>query len=74
MQEETMKVKNAFQWQRSFSAAGPIEIPAGAPVEWSAKNQQHYVKPSFFSKQGQIIAAHDATHYGCRVAKDNVDE
>jgi hypothetical protein len=74
MQEETMKVKNAFQWYRSYSASPePVEIPAGAPVEYNKKNKQHYVKPSFFKEQGQLVEADDATYYGCRVARDNIE-
>jgi hypothetical protein len=67
-----MKVKYAFKWIRNFSAdSDPIEIPAGAPVEYSFKNKQHYVRPEFFSKSP--ILHHDATHYGCRVDEDNIE-
>jgi hypothetical protein len=69
-----MKVKNAFQWHRGYSAIpGPVEVPAGAPVEFNKKNNQHYVKPGFFRNQGMLIEAHDATYHGCPVASDNVE-
>lgn len=66
-----MTVKNAFQWIRNFSAGGPIDIPAGAPVEWHAENKAYYVQPAFFSG---AIERHDAVHYGCRVEPDNVNQ
>jgi hypothetical protein len=67
-----MKVQYAFKWIRNFSAdPDPIEIPAGAPVEYSFKNKQHYIKPEFF--KANSILYHDATHYGCRVDEDNVE-
>ena len=66
-----MKIKNAFQWHRQQSAIpGPIEIPAGAPVEYTAG--VYWVEPSFFPKDS--IQQHDALHYGCRVDPDNVDQ
>ena len=65
-----MRVKEAFVWHRSFSADDKMDIPAGAPVEWSEKNRCYYVVPSFF--QGEITR-HDATHYGCRVEENNVE-
>ena len=67
-----MKVKNAFKWGRSYSAIpGPIDIPAGAPVEWNEKNKCFYVIPSYFDGNG--ILKHDAVHYWCRVEPDNVE-
>ena len=64
-----MKTKAAFTWPRGFSSTGPLEVPAGAPVEWHEANKCFYVKPSFF--EGAILQ-HDAEHYGCRVDADNV--
>lgn len=66
-------VKRDFTWSRSF-ASGPasvreVKIKAGAPVE--KKNGDYFVKPSYFS--GDSLLQHDATYYGCRVAKDNID-
>jgi hypothetical protein len=66
-----MKTKHTLTWERIFSAAGPVEVPAGAPVEWNEKNKTYYVQPAFF--QSNSIMVHDATHYGCRVALNNVD-
>jgi hypothetical protein len=67
-----MRVKNAFQWHRNYSASPqPIEIPAGAPVhKW--EGGRYYVDVSFF--KGMPIEAHDAEYYGCPVAADNVEE
>jgi hypothetical protein len=66
-----MKVKKAFVWYRGFSSIATVDVPAGAPVEWNEKNKCHYVIPSFFPG---VITQHDAIHYGCRVAPDNVEE
>jgi len=68
-----LSVKRDFTWSRSF-ASGPasvreVKIKAGAPVE--KKNGDYFVSPSYFS--GDSILQYDATHYGCRVAKDNID-
>jgi hypothetical protein len=81
-----LRVKNAFLWDRIFSAGSPILISAGAPVERHEKNKCFYVKPEHFAtvyiykKRGSWrpfkfdggIEFHDATYYGCRVAPDNV--
>lgn len=69
----TLSVKRDFIWPRSF-ASGPasmreVKIKAGAPVE--KKNGDYFVAPSYFS--GDSILKHDATYYGCRVSKENVD-
>lgn len=64
-----MKVKKAFVWNRTCSCIpGGIEIPAGAPV--GIQNKEYWVHPNFFQ---DAIVKHDAIHYGCRVAPDNVD-
>jgi len=67
-----MKVKKAFNWERNFSAGGPVLIPSGAPVETQQKQGKtyYYVVPSYFSG----ILEHDATYYGCRVDPENVEE
>jgi len=65
-----MKTIRPITWTRTFSAGGPIEIPAGAPVEWHPKNKCYYIAPRYFSGS---IEHHDAVHYGCRVEPDNVD-
>lgn len=67
-----MKTKCSITWERNFSAGGPMEIPAGAPVTWHAKNKAYYVLPAFF--EPNKILVHDATHYGCHVAPDIVIE
>ena len=66
-----MVTKYAIVWERKFSATGRVIVPAGAPVEFSEKNNQHYVQPSFFDDK---VLRHDAVHYGCRVDPDNVME
>lgn len=65
-----MKTKEAFSWERVFSAGGSIEVPAGAPVEYHAGNKTYYVQPRFFNS---IILQHDAIHYGCRVDPSNIE-
>jgi hypothetical protein len=68
-----MKVKNDFKWVRVFSADPlPVNIPAGAPVEYHKANNCFYVCPSFF--KDDVILKHDAAYYGCRVPSDNVEE
>jgi hypothetical protein len=72
-----MKVKSAFVWHRNFSSIETVDVPAGAPVHWHEENKFHYVTASFFhvpGTQGVSITEHDAIHYGCRVAPDNVEE
>ena len=66
-----METKHAMVWERKFSATGHVIVPAGAPVEFSEMNNQHYIRPSFFDDK---ILRHDAVHYGCRVKPDNVTE
>lgn len=64
------RVKQAFQWRRSFSAMPqPVEIPAGAPVELS--QGAYWVQPVHF---GDEILRHDAAYHGCPVTPDNVEE
>jgi hypothetical protein len=68
-----LSVKRDFTWPRSF-ASGPasvreVKIKAGAPVE--KRNGDYFVAPSYFN--GDSLLKHDATYYGCRVAKDNID-
>ena len=65
-----MKTIRPITWVRNFSAGGPIEIPAGAPVEWHDKNKCYFIDPNYFESP---IERHDAVHYGCRVESDNVD-
>ena len=69
-----MKVKNAFQWNRSCSCIpGGIEIPAGTPIEYQnihGGGGGYWVDPSFFQDDS---VKHDAVYYGCRVAPENVD-
>jgi hypothetical protein len=71
-----LKVKEPFIWPRGCSClpreSAQVLIPAGAPVGWNKKNQQHYVKPSFF--KDDAIVRHDAVYYGCRVNPNNVVE
>jgi len=66
-----MKVKRAFLWHRTCSCIpGPINIAAGAPVEFRAINDgEYWVDPSYFTDS---IIKHDSVHYGCRVAPNNV--
>jgi hypothetical protein len=65
-----MKVKTTFQWTRTCSAIpGPINVPAGAPVE--VRDGVYWVKPDHFFSD--LIVYHDAVHYGCRVQPDNVE-
>jgi len=63
-----MKTKRAITWLRTSSAS--IEVPAGAPVEYSIKNNNFYIRPAFFE---DAILRHDAMHYGCNVEPDNVE-
>jgi len=64
-----MKTKNAFSWNRGFSAIpGAITIPTGAPVE--KRDGDYFIVPSFFRG---AIERHDATYYGCRVKPENVE-
>jgi len=66
-----VKTKSAFKWIRTCSADPlPVEIPAGAPVEYSKKT--YWVVPSFF--KDNAILRHDAKYYGCRVEPDNVEK
>ena len=66
----SLKVKNSFQWERSYSAIPyPVEIPEGAPVQEDATGT-YWLDPSYF--QGKPIEQTDATYYGCRIDPANV--
>lgn len=45
-----------------------ILIPAGSPVQFI--NNEYFVSPSIF----EGIDKHDATYYGLRVPKENVNQ
>ncbi len=45
-----------------------INIPANSPVDF--KNGEYFISPSVFTG----INKHDATYYGFRVPKDNVQD
>lgn len=66
-------VKAPFAWKHGIAMAD--KVPAGAPIEVvdaGTIHERFYVKPSFFPVGS--FARHDATYYGCRVVRENVEE
>lgn len=63
-------VKEPFRYTFGHAAGNySVDVPAGAPCEWHNANQEWYVSPAYFTNG---FIRHDATHYGIRVAANNI--
>lgn len=68
----TLVVKNSFTHR--YGHGGTVEVPAGARIERPVSGEPgvFWVDPSLFPKGS--LERHDATYYGIRVPRDNVEE
>lgn len=67
-----MKTKKTLKFNRPYSALpkklSTVTVPKGSPVEKT--NNEYWINPNIFLDE---VVKHDATHYGFRVQRKDID-